>query len=293
MKFPTEQLPEFVKDAMNSHLKDIYGCGKIQILNVTGGGAFKFSKLLKDEMDLEVKQQDEMRCLVLGVNFLLLCCHKDLCFEIHDSIKQYIHTEQDNIFPYLLVNVGSGVSILKVTGPEKYQRVSGSLIGGGTFWGLCCLLTNYQSFDEMLEASVNGDHSNIDLYVKDIYGRSYESIGLEGDMMASAFGKVQKIACGEAKTKYKEADIAQALMMLVCGSVGHLGYEFCKTNNISNIYYAGGFIANNSVVQKSISEMIRAWSGNKINAKFLDYDGYFGALGSLLLSEYDECKIDF
>ncbi len=33
------------------------------------------------------------------------------------------------LFPYLLVNIGSGVSILKVDGPDSYQRVSGSSLG--------------------------------------------------------------------------------------------------------------------------------------------------------------------
>lgn len=34
-------------------------------------------------------------------------------------------------FPYLVVNIGSGVSILKVTGPGKAERVSGTSLGGG------------------------------------------------------------------------------------------------------------------------------------------------------------------
>jgi pantothenate kinase len=34
-------------------------------------------------------------------------------------------------FPYLVVNIGSGVSILKVTGPGKAERISGTSIGGG------------------------------------------------------------------------------------------------------------------------------------------------------------------
>lgn len=34
-------------------------------------------------------------------------------------------------FPYLVVNIGSGVSILKVTGPGTFERVSGSSLGGG------------------------------------------------------------------------------------------------------------------------------------------------------------------
>ena len=41
------------------------------------------------------------------------------------------------MLPYLVVNVGSGVSILKVTSPTQFERISGSSVGGGTYWGLC------------------------------------------------------------------------------------------------------------------------------------------------------------
>ena len=63
--------------------------------------------------------------------------------------------------PYLLVNIGSGVSMLKVAGDGGYERVSGSSMGGGTFWGLCRLLTRVSSFDEMLELSSRGDSSKV------------------------------------------------------------------------------------------------------------------------------------
>ena len=44
-------------------------------------------------------------------------------------------------FPYLLVSIGSGVSVIRVDGPDgQHQRVSGSSIGGGTFYGLAKLL---------------------------------------------------------------------------------------------------------------------------------------------------------
>ena len=61
--------------------------------------------------------------------------------------------------PYLLVNIGSGVSMLKVAGDGGFERVSGSSMGGGTFWGLCRLLTRCSSFDEMLALSSRGDSS--------------------------------------------------------------------------------------------------------------------------------------
>ena len=34
-----------------------------------------------------------------------------------------------NVYPYLLVSIGTGVSILRVDGPRKQERISGSTIG--------------------------------------------------------------------------------------------------------------------------------------------------------------------
>lgn len=48
----------------------------------------------------------------------------------------------------LLVSIGSGVSMIKVnpfTG--KFDRVSGTMIGGGTLVGLSNLLTGISDFD--------------------------------------------------------------------------------------------------------------------------------------------------
>ena len=43
----------------------------------------------------------------------------------------------------------------------------------------------------MLELTVHGDSSRVDMLVGDIYGgRDYSSIGLSADTIASSFGKV-------------------------------------------------------------------------------------------------------
>jgi type II pantothenate kinase len=52
--------------------------------------------------------------------------------------------------PCLLVNIGSGVSIIKVDEDGKFERVSGTSLGGGTLWGLLSLLTPATTFDGML-----------------------------------------------------------------------------------------------------------------------------------------------
>ena len=49
--------------------------------------------------------------------------------------------------PCLLVNIGSGVSIIKVDEDGGFERVSGTSLGGGTLWGLLSLLTPARTFD--------------------------------------------------------------------------------------------------------------------------------------------------
>lgn len=73
-------------------------------------------------------------------------------------------------FPYLVVNIGSGVSILKVTSPGEFSRVSGTSLGGGTYWGLCRLLTRCDTYEEVLDLAEAGDAGVVDMLVKDIYG---------------------------------------------------------------------------------------------------------------------------
>jgi type II pantothenate kinase len=96
----------------------------------------------------------------------------------------------DDIYPYLLVNIGSGVSFLKVSGPREYERVGGTSLGGGTLWGLLSLLTGATTFDEMLDLASRGDNTKVDMLVGDIYGTDYGKIGLKSTTIASSFGKV-------------------------------------------------------------------------------------------------------
>ena len=67
------------------------------------------------------------------------------------------------IYPYLLVMIGTGVSVLRVDGPRKHERISGSTIGGGTYYGLCRLLTDVENFESVLDLAERGDPSKIDM----------------------------------------------------------------------------------------------------------------------------------
>jgi type II pantothenate kinase len=165
-------------------------------IQATGGGAYKFYDRIKERLGVEVQREDEMACLIMGLDFFIT--------EIPTEVFTYDDTREEeaiefqevrsDIYPYLLVNIGSGVSMIKVSGPSQFQRIGGTSLGGGTFWGLLSLLTGARNFDDMLAMAERGDNANVDLLVGDIYGEGmgYEKIGLSERTIASSFGKVLK-----------------------------------------------------------------------------------------------------
>lgn len=90
-----------------------------------------------------IDKEDEIDCLLTGCNFLLKNIPDEAFYYQRHAQPEYQFepVDTDNMFPYLLVNIGSGTSILKVDSETKYERVGGSSIGGGTFWGLGSRMT--------------------------------------------------------------------------------------------------------------------------------------------------------
>lgn len=194
-------------------------------LHGTGGGSIKFSTKLCQELQLTLrpknlpagqpflKTKDEMQCLITGLNFLINNVPNEVFLyddntnlKIEDDRKlKYVNQHKD-VYPYLLVNIGSGVSMIKVTGPQSFERIGGSSIGGGTLWGLLSLLTNARTYDDMLSMASNGDNANVDMLVGDIYGTSYNKIGLKSNAIASSFGKVFKTVTGKMDGGYNMND---------------------------------------------------------------------------------------
>ena len=65
---------------------------------------------------------------------------------------------------------------VQVESESSYERIGGTSLGGGTFWGLGTLLTGAKGFDQLLDLASEGDHRNVDLLVKDIYGEGDQCI---------------------------------------------------------------------------------------------------------------------
>lgn len=157
-------------------------------LMATGGGAHLFYDELAQRLGIEVRKEEEMECLIAGLTFCMEIPHEvfwysdELVQEIshpqlaqepitkpvingnHDLPRPSPNPPQYSMafddypapqFPCMLVNIGSGVSIIKVTDFGQYERISGTSLGGGTLWGLLSMLTGAESFDgKSLDAGV-------------------------------------------------------------------------------------------------------------------------------------------
>ncbi|RYO88395.1 hypothetical protein DL762_003781 [Monosporascus cannonballus] len=190
--FETDRIDECIE--FMRHLKDnqlaLNGSkpGELCVM-ATGGGAFKFYDRIRERLGVDVLREDEMECLIIGLDFFITEIPREV-FTYSETDPMHFASPNANIYPYMLVNIGSGVSILRVSGPRTYERVGGTSLGGGTLWGLLSLLTGAQSFDDMLDMAAKGDNAKVDMLVGDIYGADYGKIGLKSTTIASSFGKV-------------------------------------------------------------------------------------------------------
>ena len=133
------------------------------------------------------------------------------------------------------MNIGSGVSIVKVDS-DGFERVGGTNIGGGTFWGLCRLLTGLKDFDQMLACSAEGDNSKVDMLVGDIYGgRDYEKVGLSSSTIVSSFGQVvMDEGCLE---DYEKADITLSLLRMISYNISHIATMTAVKHGLKRIFF--------------------------------------------------------
>uniref|UniRef100_A0A673VXT2 4'-phosphopantetheine phosphatase n=1 Tax=Salmo trutta TaxID=8032 RepID=A0A673VXT2_SALTR len=249
-----------------------------KVIKATGGGAHKFKDLIEKKLKLRVDKEDEMTCLIKGCNFVLRNIpHEAFVYVKHaDSEFRFQNTHPD-IFPYLLINIGSGVSIIKVESEDTFERVGGSSIGGGTFWGLGALLTKTKRFDELLQLASKGQHTSVDMLVKDIYGGSYGSLGLTGDLIASSFGK-----SATADKEFSKEDMAKSLLHMISNDIGQLACLYARLHNLTRVYFGGFFIRGHPVTMHTITYSINFFTKGEVQALFLRHEGYLGTIGAFL-----------
>ena len=274
------------------------------VIIATGGGAYKYYEEMKKVLGIEVLREDEMECLIMGLDFFITEIPQEV-FVYSETDPMPFQEPRSDIYPYLLVNIGSGVSMIKVSGPKQYERIGGTSVGGGTLWGLLSLLTGARTFDDMLAMADKGNNTNVDMLVGDIYGTDYTKIGLSTNIIASSFGKVFKMKRqGESAAEdgdglsngdevdmdgrisperaFAPEDISLSLLYTISNNIGQIAYLFCEKHQLENIYFGGSFIRGHRQTMSALAYAIKFWSQGTKKAYFLRHEGYLGSVGAFL-----------
>ncbi len=298
VRFETRHMDRVISLVRSSRIAD-----HLRSVGCTGGGAYKYEPFMRETLKLRVQQNDEMGCIVRGLQFATENIEEEVyCYRCGGPTeKQYLGRspgtadgEQDTFrnmrmrhmvglidqvdeseriycglnrlkasYPALVISIGSGVSILKVDGPSKFERVSGSSIGGGTFLGLCRLLTGANDFDMALDMASEGDSDVADMVVGDIYGRGYNKFQLSSETLASSFGKVGMSE--DPRSNLSDNDISKSLVVMITMNIGQVAYLNAKLHDTSTIFFVGNFLRHNDISARRLSFAMDYWSGGNNN----------------------------
>lgn len=277
IRFPTHDMAAFLQMVRDKHFSSLH-----TTLCATGGGAFKFEEDFLSMAELRLYKLDELECLIHGLLYIDSVAPSECYYFEHPT--ELGRSEQQafplvNPYPLLLVNIGSGVSILAVYSKDNYRRVTGTSLGGGTFLGLCCLLTGCSTFEEALEMASQGESTNVDKLVRDIYGGDYERFGLPGWAVASSFGNMMS---KEKRESVSKEDLARATLVTITNNIGSIARMCALNEQIERVVFVGNFLRVNTLSMKLLAYAMHYWSKGQLKALFLRHEGYFGAAGALL-----------
>jgi type II pantothenate kinase len=231
---------------------------------------------------MKYKKISEMNTLVTGLNYVATNVGGGI-FTFDWKTKTQKIVNMENMYPLLLVNIGSGVSILKVDSPDKFERVSGSSLGGGTLMGLAKLTSNVSSFDDLIKICdcEDGDNKSVDLLVGDIYGANCDQLELPSYVIASNLGKIAT----DPHLIYTQADIVRSLIYMISDNISQIAYMNYKEHSAKHILFSGSFMILGPALWKKLSFGIEFWSSGQTTAKFIKHTSHLGAIGSLVSNE--------
>ena len=115
-----------------------------------------------------------------------------------------------NLNEAIVVNMGTGTTIVMAENNGKNLYLGGTGVGGGTLTGLSKMLLNVGTTANIIKLAEDGDLKNIDLRLGDITKKDIIP-GMPDYMTASNFGKINDLAT--------KSDIALGILNMVCETI--------------------------------------------------------------------------
>ncbi|EEA06838.1 uncharacterized protein CMU_015140 [Cryptosporidium muris RN66] len=209
-------------------------------------------------------------------------------------------------YPFLLVCIGSGVSIVKVFSEDKFERVSGTPLGGGTVFGLARILCNISNINE-LKSLYNKDTCNTDakiikeqsiLYSKNKYTEfrgkhKYDAENSSGitqnistrfnqhkGVRTTFFGNMKDDL--EIKRQFNRREIAHNLIEMANHEICYLTCLMAMKYHISHVYATGSYVAQGFFAIPTFKNVMTDLKLENINLYLIHMNGFLGSLGALI-----------
>ena len=273
---------------------------KVPLILSTGGYNDQFLKFLSLSFRTQiVKCHEYLQFVIKAIDFLNKHTN-DAMFKLHGPVNTKINqcgkidatlkpmknyfSLGKSIYPYLLLNMRSGASFIRIDGPNDFHRVAGSSIGVSLAWGVTRYLGIFEDPTEMCSAAVKGDSSKIDMSVGDIYGGDYKGLNLSMDMIASSFGRLQYV---EDTNEVNKDDIARSLLTLIAANNLIFSKVIAASEKIKRVIWIGQHIDTIEYMHMSESAFAQ-FTNQEAELMFPTYHSFLGSLG-LLLSASDSC----
>lgn len=239
-------------------------------LHFTGGGALKYVDLIKTATLADrVQYHDELQTIVGGLKLL---SKLGLEGELQELTPHGLESFNGVLDHFLLVQIGSGISIVEVTG-NKTTRIDGSALGGATFMGLSsCICGVNQEFKDLLGAARKGAANSADLLVGDICNSETYLNMLDPDVLAACGGKMRD---GDIDTNSK---LASVLRMLVINAI-HISVLNARLTNSTIILLSGGFMDSIEATTEYYAEALSWYGQERLKGLVVRHHGFLGVLG--------------
>lgn len=189
------------------------------------------------------------------------------------------------MYPYLLVNVRSGATFTRVDSKTEHKRITGSVIGSNLFMGVLRIINRFSDPKEALNGAVEGDSTDVDMSVGDIYGGEYKGLNLPQNMIASSFGKLQKVddPLGP-NSNIKGNDIAKSLLTMVSVNTLIMSKMIAQIEKIKSVVWIGAHVDVLEYMQMS-QDAFKVVNNQECKLIFPTYHSFLGSLGLLLSQE--------
>ncbi|MCL2773533.1 MAG: type II pantothenate kinase [Oscillospiraceae bacterium] len=173
----------------------------------------------------------------------------------------------------IVVNMGTGTTIVMAGNNGKNIYLGGTGVGGGTLTGLSKMLLNIGSTDNIIKLAENGDLKNIDLRIGDITKKDIIP-GMPDYMTASNFGKISDLAT--------KSDIALGILNMIYETIGMISIFAARQFALKDIVLTGGTLTDIPQSREIFTKLNKMFG---VNFQIPEYARFGTVIGAALCAE--------